>query len=78
MSRLKPLVRERFKAKSSKYQEVAIHYSGGNTYAVIGIKKVGHCEWTEEISEKMPLKMARAAIWEYAQVQDGLPILARG
>lgn len=75
MSRLKPLVRERFKAKSTKYNAVSIRYSGENLYAIVGIKKNGHAEYIEEISEYLPLKLAREAMWDYADVQDGLPVL---
>ena len=75
MSRLKPLVRERFKAKSTRYNAVSIRYSGKNLYAIVGIKKIGHAEYIEEISEHLPLKLAREAMWVYADVQDGLPVL---
>ena len=74
MSRLKPLVRERFKSKSERYEEVAIRYSGKKLYSIVGIRKDGHCENIEEISEHLPLKLAREAIWRYAIVQDGLPV----
>lgn len=75
MSRLKPLVRERFKAKSTRYKAVSIRYSGENSYVIVGIKQNGHTEHIEEISEHLPLKLAREAIWVYAEVQDGLPVL---
>ena len=77
MSRLKPLVRERFKSKSARYNAVAIAYSGHNLYAIVGIAKNGHCEYISEISEHLPLKLARKAIWDYAEIQDGLPVLDR-
>ena len=77
MSRLKPLVRERFKSKQDRYKEVAIHYSGENMYEIVGISNEGHCEHIERISERLPLKLAREAIWVYAEVQDGLPVLGR-
>lgn len=75
MSRLKPLVRERFKSKSNKYKCVSIHYSGENLYEVVGIQNKNHCEYIERISERLPLKLARKAMWVYAEVQDGLPVL---
>ena len=74
MSRLKPLVRERFKSKSRRYTEVSIRYDGDNLYRIVGIKNDGHCEWIESISERLPLKAAREAMWVYAEVQDGLPV----
>lgn len=77
MSRLKPLVRERFKSKSARYNAVAIAYSGHNLYSIIGIAKDGHCEYIREISEQLPLKLAREAIWDYAEIKDGLPVLDR-
>ena len=75
MSRVKPLVRERFKAKSTRYNVVSIRYSGENLYEIVGIKKIGHVEHIEGISERLPLKLAREAMWDYADVQDGLPVL---
>lgn len=75
MSRLKPLVRERFKSKLNKYQCVSIHYSGENLYEIVGIQNKNHCEYIERISERLPLKLAREAMWVYAEVQDGLPVL---
>ena len=72
MSQLKPLVGERFKSKSQKYQKVAIHYEGNRLYAIVGIKKVGNCEYIETISASCPLKVARDAMWNYAEVQDGI------
>lgn len=77
MSRLKPLVRERFKSKSVRYNAVAIAYSRHNLYAIVGIKKDDNCEYISEISERLPLKLAREAIWDYAEIQDGLPVLYR-
>jgi len=77
MSRLKPLVRERFKSKSAEYNAVAIAYSGHNLYVIVGIKDDGHCEYISEISERLPLKLAREAMWDYAEIQDGLPVLDR-
>ncbi len=77
MSRLKPLVRERFKSKSVEYNAVAIEYSGHYSYSIVGIKEDDHCEYISEISEHLPLKLAREAIWDYAEIQDGLPVLDR-
>lgn len=74
MSRLKPLVRERFKSFSSKYDEVAIRYDGNNLYRIVGFKKVLRSEFIEPVSGPMTLKMARKAMWDYAEVQDGLPV----
>lgn len=76
MSRLKPLVRERFKSKLPRYTEVSIRYAGNNLYEIDGIMKKDHSEHYEPLSEKLPLKIAREAIWVYAEVQDGLPVLA--
>ena len=75
MSRLKPLVGERFKSKSGKYKCVSIHYSGENLYEIIGIQNKNHSEYIERISERLPLKLAREAMWVYAEVQNGLPVL---
>ena len=75
MSRLKPLVGERFKAKSKKYDEITIHSIGNHLYEIIGIKVKGNCEHIESITNKPhSLSMARLAIWDYAEVQDGLPV----
>lgn len=77
MSRLKPLVRERFKSKSARYNAVAISYYGNNLYVIVGIAKEEHCEYIIKISEPLSLKLARKAIWDYAEIQDGLPVLDR-
>lgn len=77
MSRLKPLVRERFKSKISRYDAVQIMSDRDHLYVIKGIRKEGHIEYIETISERLPLKIAREAMWVYAEVQDGLPVLAR-
>ena len=77
MSRLNPLVRERFKAKNPAYDTVYISYQHDKTYEIAGTKKKGRCEWIENITHaQYSLREARTAIWDYAEVQDGLPVKA--
>lgn len=79
MSRLCPLVREPFIAKSQKYNCVFIEYNRGNkTYEIYGSRKDGVYVIEEPITDgKYKLREARNAIWEHAEIMDGLPVKAQ-
>ena len=78
MSRLKPLVRERFKSKDKAYDSVAIQYNGNRSYAICGIKQIGRTEYIYTLTPgRYSLKESREAIREFAEIQDGLPVLNR-
>lgn len=76
MSRLKPLVREHFKSKNPKYDSVFIGYTCRNKrYEIYGSRRYDGYILEELITDNAyKLKEAREAIWEYAEVQDGLPV----
>lgn len=76
MSRLKPLVREEFKSKSPKYMRVFIGYNKRNkTYDIFGLRRDKGYYLEERITDNnYKLKEARATIWDYAEIQDGLPV----
>lgn len=76
MSRLNPKVAERFKAKSKKYDEVAIRSVGNRYYEIVGIKRKGKGEYIEPVTDRpCSLRKARISIWDYAEIQDGLPVI---
>lgn len=75
MSRLNPKVREMFKSKNPKYMYVFVGYNGKGTYEIKGGRKDNGYILEELITRNdYSLKDARKAIWDYAEIQNGLPV----
>lgn len=75
MSREIPMIMERFKAKSKKYDEVVIRSAGNRFYEVVGIKRKGKCEYIEPITDRpRSLRWARMVLRDNAEILDGLPV----
>ena len=64
-----------FKSKNQKYKYVFVGYNGKGTYEIKGCRKDNGYILEERITDNnYSLKDARKAIWDYAEIQDGLPV----